>query len=120
MSFKKHYKVLPMLYVWLLSTLPYFIIVLVPRKPIGWFVERPSVLWWFGWGMLSSTNNENSAYSTQLRRSNKAGGFNKKKGLNVVDANAVVPEVYAGKPLGNEIGCCETETYLPPSEDGSF
>ncbi|KAL5968350.1 hypothetical protein TSMEX_003942 [Taenia solium] len=68
-------------------------------------------------GMLSPTNNENSEYRSQLRRSTKAGGLNKKRGLNVIDANAIMPGVHAGEPSGNDIDCCEIETYLPPSEN---
>ncbi|KAH9283815.1 hypothetical protein ECG_04637 [Echinococcus granulosus] len=74
--------------------------------------------------MLSLTNNENSAYHTQLTRSSKVGASNKKKGLNVVDINAIMPEVYTGEPKENGIDYsphdCEMETYLPPSEDGNF
>ncbi|KAL5109900.1 hypothetical protein TcWFU_002089 [Taenia crassiceps] len=62
--------------------------------------------------MLSSTNNENSEYRAQLRRSTKAGGLNKKKGLNVVDANAVVSSVYAGEPIEDGIDCCESNINL--------
>lgn len=72
--------------------------------------------------MLSVVNVENDENISHPKHFTKLDGLNKKKGLNVIDVNKVKAEVRNEEPDKTDNSFftseCESELYLPPSEDG--